>query len=88
VHVATAPVYYQKYLFGRLFSAQLTAEIIRRFGGWWSGRAQSGRYVKEELFAPGATYRWTELVRRVTGKPLGVEALAQAVAWPRTGSGS
>jgi peptidyl-dipeptidase A len=88
VHVATAPVYYHKYLYGRLFSAQLAKEINRRFGGWWGGRDRSGCYIKEELFAPGATFRWPELVQRVTGKPLGVEALAQAVAWPQAGNGS
>ena len=32
---------------------------------------------------PGARYAWPELVERVTGQPLGVEALAASVAWPR-----
>jgi peptidyl-dipeptidase A len=82
VHVATAPVYYHKYLYGRLFSAQLTREINRRFGGWWEGRPRSGEYVRSELFAPGARYPWPELVERVTGRPLGVEALAASVSWP------
>ena len=83
VHVATAPVYYQKYLLGRLFSAQLTRKINADLGGWWEGRAKSGDFIKRELFMPGARYAWPELVERVTGQPLGVEALAAAVAWPR-----
>ena len=83
VHVATAPVYYQKYLLGRLFSAQLTRKINADLGGWWEGRAKSGDFIKHELFMPGARYAWPELVERVTGQPLGVEALAAAVAWPR-----
>jgi peptidyl-dipeptidase A len=82
VHVATAPVYYQKYLLGRLFSAQLTRKMDADLGGWWEGRPRSGDYVKRELFMPGARYAWSELVERVTGKPLGVESLAAAVAWP------
>ena len=82
VHVATAPVYYQKYLLGRLFSAQLTRKINADFGGWWEGRPRSGDYIKRELFMPGARYAWSELVERVTGLPLGVESLATAVAWP------
>lgn len=83
IHVAVAPVYYHKYLYGRLFSTQLADELHRRFGGWWQGGERSGRYITEELFAPGATYPWPDLVERVTGQPLGVDALARAVAWPR-----
>ena len=82
VHVATAPVYYQKYLLGRLFSAQLTQKMNADLGGWWQGRPKSGEYIKRELFMPGARYAWSELVERVTGKPLGVESLAAGVAWP------
>jgi peptidyl-dipeptidase A len=84
VHVATAPVYYQKYLLGRLFSAQLTHKMDAEFGGWWPGRPRSGAFIKNELFLPGARYPWAELVERVTGLPLGVDALAKAVAWPPT----
>jgi peptidyl-dipeptidase A len=83
VHVATAPVYYQKYLLGRLFSAQLTRKINADLGGWWEGRTKSGDFIKHELFMPGARYAWPELVERVTGQPLGGDALAAAVAWPR-----
>jgi peptidyl-dipeptidase A len=83
IHVATAPVYYQKYLLGRLFSAQLTRRMNADLGGWWQGRPRSGDYVRRELFMPGARYPWAELVKRVTGAPLGVEALAESVRWPR-----
>src|SRR5579859_656148 len=83
IHVAVAPVYYQKYLLGRLFSAQLTRKMDADMGGWWAGRPKSGKYIKHELFMPGARYAWPELVERVTGQPLGVEALAASVAWPR-----
>jgi peptidyl-dipeptidase A len=83
VHVATAPVYYHKYLYGRLFSSQLQRKMQHDLGGWWQGRARSGDYIRRELFMPGARYAWPELVERVTGAPLGVEALAEAVAWPR-----
>ncbi|MBV9174413.1 MAG: M2 family metallopeptidase [Chloroflexi bacterium] len=81
VHVATAPVYYHKYLLGRMFAAQLTQTMDQRFGGWWQGRPKTGEYVGNNLFAPGATYPWEKLVERVTGQPLGVKALATAVAW-------
>jgi len=84
VHVATAPVYYQKYLLGRLFAAQLTRKLDADLGGWWQGSPGSGAYIKRELFLPGARYRWTELVERVTGQSLGVAALAEAVRWRRT----
>jgi peptidyl-dipeptidase A len=81
VHVATAPVYYQKYLLGRLFAAQLADKMNADFGGWWEGRPASGEYVRRELFMPGARYAWPDVVARVTGEPLGVQALAAAVAW-------
>jgi peptidyl-dipeptidase A len=84
IHVATAPVYYHKYLYGRMFSAQLTQKMNADLGGWWAGRPESGTYARRELFEPGARYPWPELVHRVTGQPLGVEALAASVAWPRT----
>ena len=83
IHVATAPVYYHKYLYGRLFAAQLTRKLDADVGGWWAGRERSGAFIKRELFMPGARFPWTELVERVTGRSLGVEALAEAVAWPR-----
>ncbi len=85
IHVATSPVYYHKYLYGRLFSTQLADKLGRDFGGWWPGRPGTGDYIKRELFAPGATYPWPELVERVTGQPLGVDALARHVAWPKAG---
>jgi peptidyl-dipeptidase A len=84
IHVATAPVYYQKYLLGRMFSAQLTRKMDADLGNWWQGRPRSGEYVKQMLFMPGAQYAWAGLVERVTGAPLGVEALAASVRWPRT----
>jgi peptidyl-dipeptidase A len=83
LHVATAPVYYQKYLLGRLFAAQLSRQLDTRLGGWWQRRPWSGEFIKRELFMPGARYPWAELVERVTGQPLGVAALADAVCWPR-----
>jgi peptidyl-dipeptidase A len=82
IHVAVAPVYYHKYLYGRLFSAQLTRKLDIDFGGWWEGRPDSGDYIRRELFQPGATFTWSRTVERVTGEALGVEALAEAVRWP------
>jgi len=84
LHVATAPVYYHKYLLGRMFSAQLTRKMDADLGSWWQGRPRSGEYIKRELFMPGARYPWAELVERVTDAPLGVEALAASVRWPRS----
>jgi peptidyl-dipeptidase A len=83
IHVATAPVYYQKYLLGRLFSAQLTRKMDADLRGWWQGRPESGQYIRRRLFMPGARHPWSELVERVTGEPLGVDALAASVRWPR-----
>ena len=74
VHVATAPVYYQKYLLGTVVRGP--AARIRWTPTWGAGGMgdrESGDYVKRELFMPGARYPWPELVERVTGQPLGVD---------------
>lgn len=86
LHVAIAPVYYQKYLLGRLFAAQLTEIMEARFGGWWPGRPESGQFIARELFMPGAAYRWQVLIERVTGHPLSVDALSVQVRWPAEGT--
>jgi hypothetical protein len=43
------------------------------------GRAEAGRLLVDELFRPGASARWDELVERATGEPLTATHLARAV---------
>jgi len=78
IHLASAPVYYQNYLLGELMALQLGAELRSRFGGLVDRRA-AGRFVVDEVFGPGATLRWDDLIERATGHPLTARHLAEAL---------
>ncbi|MGZ4796865.1 MAG: M2 family metallopeptidase [Acidimicrobiia bacterium] len=79
IHVALAPVYYQNYLLGELVASQLQATLVRRFGSV-TGDARIGGFLRREVFAPGWSCRWDELIERATGEPLGVAAYAAELA--------
>jgi len=79
IHLAVVPVYYQNYLYGELVASQLDATIHARTGGVVD-REEAGRFLADELFAPGASLRWDELVSRATGDPLTPEHLARQLA--------
>jgi len=74
-HIVSAPVYYHNYLLGELLASQLGHRIRTHVlppGAAPSlcGHAEVGSYLKEQFFAPGARYRWDELIRKATGEEL------------------
>jgi peptidyl-dipeptidase A len=75
IHLATAPVYYQSYLLGRLFALQYGHALRARFGRL-SERRAVGKALRSQLFAAGASRDWQEVVARCTGAPLGSVAFA------------
>ena len=79
LHVALAPVYYQNYLLGELVASQLQATLVERFGGV-IGRPEVGGFLGREVFGPGWSVRWDELVEHATGAPLRVDAFAAELA--------
>ena len=79
IHLAAAPVYYQNYLYGELFAWQLDATLSDRHGGLVE-RPAAGELLVREVFAPGASLRWDDLVTRATGAPLSATALARQLA--------
>ena len=79
IHLASAPVYYQNYLYGELFASQLDATLRDRAGGLVD-RAAAGTLLVREVFAPGASLRWDDLVVRATGAPLDATSLARQLA--------
>jgi len=79
IHLAAAPVYYQNYLYGELFASQLDATLAARAGGLVDRRA-AGELLRRDVFAPGASLRWDELVERATGEPLSADHLARQLA--------
>jgi peptidyl-dipeptidase A len=72
IHVATVPVYYQNYLLGELTASQLLAAV----GPSVVGRPDVGAWLRSRVYAPGARWRWDELLERATGSPLSVEPYA------------
>lgn len=79
IHLAAAPVYYQNYLYGELFASQLDATLAARTDGLVD-RREAGALLVRDVFAPGASLRWDELVTRATGEPLSADHLARQLA--------
>lgn len=77
IHFGIAPVYYQNYLLGELLASQLRERLREESDGAWHGSEAAGRFLREQYFSPGAKYRWDRLIRRATGKPLGVRAFTR-----------
>jgi peptidyl-dipeptidase A len=78
IHVACAPVYYHTYLYGNLVASQLRAMLDREAGGL-VGRPEAGRLLNEQLFGPGESVRWDELLARATGESLTAVHLARDI---------
>jgi peptidyl-dipeptidase A len=76
IHLASAPVYYQNYLYGELFASQLDATLTARAGGLVD-RQEAGRLLVDEVFRPGSSLRWDRLVEKATGEPLSASHLAR-----------
>jgi peptidyl-dipeptidase A len=69
IHVALWPVYYHNYVLGELTASQLQATLVARYGGL-VGQPQAGRFLREQVFAPGAAADWSERVHLATGHAL------------------
>ncbi len=75
IHFSMAPVYYHNYLLGELMASQLSSHIDREVRGGSDGRsiagdARVGEYLRERVFAPGATLDWNRLLVYATGEGL------------------
>ncbi|HEX2090951.1 MAG TPA: hypothetical protein VHG28_01060, partial [Longimicrobiaceae bacterium] len=71
IHFSTAPVYYHNYLLGELMASQLTAYlrrgVLHGHRGSIRGVEEVGGFLREKIFAPGASLDWTELLVHATG---------------------
>lgn len=76
IHLSGAPVYYHNYLLGELMTSQLTERIrteVLRGADSVVGRPDLGAYLRDEIFARGATLDWNDLLVAATGEPLSAE---------------
>lgn len=74
-HIVSVPVYYHNYLLGELLASQLGHHIRSRIlpeGARTSlvGQTEVGDYLKDNIFRPGARYRWDEMIDKATGESL------------------
>lgn len=83
IHIATAPVYYHNYQLGDLYASQLhQAMCAALYPGQKPGKvayvgdARVGAFLKEKVFASGASLPWPEFVKASTGQELSAKAFA------------
>lgn len=69
IHFVASPAYYQNYLIGELFGAQLEEALVCECGGV-VGEPEAGAFLRRRMFRPGAVWDWRELIRRVSGRSL------------------
>jgi peptidyl-dipeptidase A len=74
IHFAVAPVYYHNYLLGELIASQLAAAARGAIGAdltpGYVGCRQFGAFLRERVFALGATLHWQTLLEQATGSKL------------------
>jgi len=77
LHFTTAPCYYHNYMLGELLASQLHDCLVHKVlklesdkGLSYVGDQRVGRYLRENVFGPGARYPWNEMIVRATGRRL------------------
>jgi oligoendopeptidase F len=69
IHFTLAPVYYQNYLLGELTASQLSACLEREVSPDFF-RRETGDFLRERFFQPGARHHWNQKLELATGEPL------------------
>ena len=82
IHLVVAPVYYQNYMLGKLFAAQVHEAIAKHVGKApgdtvYVGDKRVGKFLEDKVFGPGARYDWNDLTRFATGSELSPDAFAR-----------
>lgn len=77
IHIALYPCYYHNYQLGELFASQLHYYIVNNItksgdyvNDTYIGNKEVGRWLDENVFAPGMLYPWNEMIERATGEKL------------------
>ena len=88
IHLVTSPVYYHNYMLANLMVSQVLHTIgtkILKTDNWtvidFTGNKEAGRFMKEQIFRPGAKYNWNELIKRATGEYLNPDYFAKQTAF-------
>jgi len=72
IHLSLSPVYYHNYLLGELMASQISAHARRGVpeGRSIAGHPEVGAFLRERIFAPGASLDWNALLVHATGEEL------------------
>lgn len=72
IHFSLSPVYYHNYLLGELMASQVSAAARRSVpeGRSIAGHPEVGGFLRDRIFAPGATLDWNQLLVHATGQEL------------------
>jgi len=86
IHFCIAPVYYHNYQMGELLASQLHHYIVTHIlkgadvkSATYIGQKEVGEYLKEKVFALGATLPWNEMIKKATGEPLTARYFAEQI---------
>ncbi len=84
IHIATSPCYYHNYLLGELLASQLSYYINHKLlklpegqKSSWYGKPEVGKYLIDAVFAPGAKYKWNDMIEKATGEKLTAKYYAE-----------
>ena len=84
IHLVQYPAYYHNYQLGELTASQLqhyiAKEVLKQENireVCFANKPLVGEYLKSKVFAPGASLRWDELIKRATGEPLSAKFFAE-----------
>jgi peptidyl-dipeptidase A len=82
IHLVVSPVYYQNYMLGKLFAAQVHEAIAEHVAAKpeelvYVDDPRVGKFLVDKVFGPGARYDWNGLTRHATGKDLAPDAFAR-----------
>jgi len=84
IHLAQYPVYYHNYMLGELAASQILNAIVRNVLKQpgltevsFAGKTEVGQYLKSNIFGPGMSLYWNDLMKKATGGPLSAKCFAQ-----------
>jgi peptidyl-dipeptidase A len=84
IHLSQVPAYYHNYELGELTASQLQHYIAKNIlkqenikSVCFANKPEVGTYLKEKVFAPGASLRWDALIKEATGEPLSAKFFAE-----------
>ncbi len=78
IHFGSSPVYYHNYLLGEMTASQFEHYIRKNIGDSLIDK-RAGEFFVENIFKPGSSYKWDELIEKGTGEPLNPQFLAEQI---------